>query len=170
MLQPNLVQVEFFHVVKRRVSLKSLYGEIKERLVDGGKIKTVVRFYDEGGELTRLARKTGVVDRKNDETVTLFPDATGLLLWILDIRSRWFARKSLELSKKRRRLAIKGLHRAAPSGQVMVEQEDRSFRFVHKNEIQELLEASLSSSDAWIFVFEHNDLGADENAPVAHAM
>lgn len=181
--QTNIVQAEFFHVGgKDTPSLKALFAECGERVADSLEltlqgyeahscIKTVVRFFDETGNLTKIAIKAERIKKRNKKLLDDFTGATGLQRWLLDIKSRWLAGKIIALSEEARMLASGYLCEAIrTSHEVAVECDDHSFRSIKGNEAHEIVESASNSRRVWLFVFRPNNLLADTNTLVACLM
>lgn len=167
---PNIVQAEFFHVGgKRIVTLTDLLKECWSRALDNALlvetgmepslsgIKTVVRFHDFSGAMTRLVQEYQQADTR----------AT-LIFEKFFSEPRWWKRKWLEYChtkcfRKARRLkrlcsqrVQNELLNRAPA-EIAVEYSDdtgRKFRMVRANEYHEIREAIRKSKNDWIFVFE----------------
>ena len=182
-MQHNIAQVEFFHVGgKDTPSLDVLFDECGERIADGlelvlqgceakSGIKTVVRFFDESGSLTKIALKAARLSRQDRALMNNFANAGGLRRWWLDIQSRRLAGQSIALKEKLRMLAAEQLREAiSASRDVAVECFDHSFRPMRREEAHELIVATEKAKSAWLFVFKPNDLLANKNTAVAHAM
>jgi hypothetical protein len=181
--QVNIVQAEFFHVGGGDTpSLEALFDECRERVKEGlelvlqgvesrPRIKTVVRFFDESGKLTRHALKAERLHKKDRQTLQAFIHAKGLRRWWLNRQSRRLAGQSLALKKEARLLAAEQLRFAIrKSREVAIERSDHSFRHARKDEVHELAESAQNSTGVWLFVFRPNHLLSDTNTSVACAM
>lgn len=179
----NIAQVEFFHVGGRHTtSLDALFDESGERIADGlefvlqegeakSGIKTVVRFYDESGALTRIARKAAELSSKNRALLNDFVKAGSLRRWWLDLQSCRLAGQSIALKEQVKLLAAEQLRKAViASRDVAVERSDHAFRPMRREEAHELIVAAEKAKGVWLFVFKPNDLLADKNTAVAHVM
>jgi hypothetical protein len=178
----NIVQAEFFHVGGGHSSLKDVIDDCKERIADGldlvmqggearSDIKTVVRFYDVGGVLTRLAQQAEVLKKRNRICMDSFVNATGLRRWWLDRQSRRFAGKILRLKDDvRTHTAVQLREVVQASLDVAVERGDHSFRLMRREESHEITIAAERAKSVWLFVFQPNDLLSDKNVMIANAM
>ncbi|HUO56461.1 MAG TPA: hypothetical protein VMU27_03445 [Candidatus Paceibacterota bacterium] len=181
--QENIVQAEFFHVGGGDTpSLEALFDQCRERVKEGlelelrgvesrSRIKTVVRFFDESGKLTKLAFKAERLHKKDNQVLQAFLKAKGLRRWWLNHQSRRLAGQTLALKEEARLLAAEHLRLAIrKSRDVAVEHSDHSFRLARKDETHELVESAYRSTGVWLFVFRPNHLLSDTNASVACAM
>lgn len=181
---PNIIQAEFFHVGGEGIfSLEALLAECCERSVDDlelalrgmkdrSSIKTVVRFSDVDGSVTAFAREFERISQLHEEAFSSFVEEDGFLrrAW-LGFRSRRLVGKIIRLRKRGVRLAAQRLDAVArASGEIAVELLDHSFRPARDDEIHELCEAAHKAIHVWLFIFEPNNLFADENEQVAHAV
>ncbi len=179
----NIAQAEFSHVGgNANASLESVIAECQERIADGVEmalngrsarsgIKTTVRFLDRSGGLTKLAKRSEALKRKRAALHYRFPKLTGIRRSCANIRSRHLEGKARRLRAEVHSVSIRELLSALMIGQtVAVEQPDRTFRLVRRDETYELMEAVARSQTAWLFVFAPNDLFADENVLIASAM
>lgn len=179
----NIVQAEFFHVGGTETpTFEALLEECRERVKEGlelvlrgheGRphIKTVVRFFDETGELTRLALKADQLKRRDKKILDGLVSSTGLRRWFLNLKSRRLAGQTLALQETARLLAAHRLRDAIKASRtVAVEKFDHSFRLVRKDELHELAESATNSRNVWLFVFRPNNLLSDTNTPVASVM
>jgi hypothetical protein len=170
-----IAQVEFLHLrVGEDATLGSLFVEAAARALEhmpdalaGSRerlgTKTVVRFYDERGELAELARRYRELSLRERIVMQTFPVATGVRRWRLNRESKRNAGESLSIraqvaSKGRRDLAD-ALKRGRPVG---IELADNTFRPVEKDEVHELLERAARAKGAQLFVFRPAELLATE--------
>ncbi|MGH2506305.1 MAG: hypothetical protein ACREGH_01530 [Minisyncoccia bacterium] len=181
--QANIVQAEFFHVGRGSTpSLEALLDECRERVKENlelvlqgvesrSGIKTVVRFFDESGKLTKLALKSEQLNKKDRQVLHDFINAKGLWRWWLNRQNRRLAGQSLVLKEKARLLGVEELRLAIrKSREVAVERPDHSFRLARKDESHELIESAQNSKGVWLFVFRPNNLLSDTNVSVVCAM
>ena len=167
----NIVQVEFFQVNVRAHSWGALMEDIKRRRADDAQLKITLRFFDEKNQLTSYVLKLKRLERWKQNLENQVVTTTGwrqeianslhhlLLGWIQYIKEECII------------LAAQQLHEVAEaSGQIAIEQWDRSFRLLQRNEIYETLTAIEKAKGAWVFVFEPNHLLSDQNVTVSYVM
>lgn len=185
-MSKNIVQAEFFHVdVIGAKSLDEVMKDCADRaresheLAQSGQewrsgVKTVVRFYDDTKELTRLAHSIVALKKEFEKAIEQAePYSWFAVLWALYFgskRSR-LARKLADTQEKARRITATRLYEALASGRpVALERVDHSFRPVRFDETHELTVSAARSKAVWLFIFTSNDLYADENTIVVSAM
>ena len=165
--QPNLVQAEFFHVGNEQ-KLTACREEFLRRKLEGSSFKTVIRFYDEGGAVTRFVQRESALQRQHLKVLKAFVRADELERIKLDPRRKWLENKTTTLPKEREMLAAQQLQLAIKrSERVAVECLDHSFRIAHRNELHELLEAVNKAVNVFLFVFEPNELLSNNNTSLA---
>ena len=168
----NIVQAEFFHVGKGAPSLQAVASECAERAIFGSPIKTVVRFLDVDGSMTRFALKFTEVEKKCRELAT---DSIGPG-YLQRMFARWkhhrLVSKKVAMMNERKPLALRQL--TALMGtfeQVAMEQRNHSFLLLRHDERHELLESARAAVDVWLFVFQpRKNLLADSNTLIARVM
>jgi len=169
--RPNIAQIEFFHTAIGAVSLDMFLGDMYERIVDGSRLKTAVRLLDEGNFITELAL---TIYQKQDCYSSLLEalfHSRGLRSRFLNFKFKRLAKKIQTLKEQALVVGVQQLDAAIhTSRQIAVELPDHRFRLAKPDEMHELLEAARRATGAWFFVFEPNDLLADKNTPVTHAM
>jgi hypothetical protein len=175
MSKQNLVQVEFFHpemyAVLKSLSLPTMIESSREHMARGKRIKTVVRFFDEGNVLTDFVVEFARCKKRKDELEETPVELSSL-------RGRWhfFRLKRMcgivcNQRKEGLRLATQELLAAAttPTGFV-VECPDGSFAPLFDYEAHPVLERVRDAVGVWIFIFKPNELRSVQNELVAHLM
>ncbi len=179
MLRRPIVEVEFFHVQGSGPDpLTSGLRECHERVAENLElsvrgvaartgIKTVIRYFDETGSLTRYAIQYQALRDTVDVQMTA-PFPKGLrgrfLSWRLSVKMR----QKETLRKEMFEIAIADIRKAAQStGAVAIEDRDGEFRMVVRDELHELLIAIAKAKDAWFTVFEPNHLFSKRNEQIA---
>lgn len=150
----NIVQAEFFHV--------------------GNKIKTNVRFYDDG-TITAFAKEVVRLERFERALAKAIVSARGIHLKLLNALHRRILKKRLDRTEGIALLVYRGLRAEVVAGaDIGYERIDRSFRPATSSEAQYLLQAAYIAArnerSTWVFVFEPNDLFADNNQSVVYVM
>lgn len=181
MIRRPIVQVEFFHTGKgENVTLESVERECDRRIADGleltlrgietrNGIKTVLRYFDESGRVTRHAVQYQAL-RKSIQRRQM---GYAPFWWrpIRDLRLSISYRQRDTLRKELRDFAIADIRKAARDTQgIAVERPDHSFRPASPSELHELIEGIKKSGDPWFFVFAPNHLLADSNRMLASVM
>ncbi len=167
----NIVQAEFFHITMLHTSWGAMFEECAERVVDGSPIKTVVRFHDNYGFVTKFVSEATALQRAHNKILDEFQEVGPIRRWFLDRKSRKLARKIIEAGNFARDLAAERVDKVInTNGEIAVECRDRSFRLARGEELYELCMATGKATGVWLFVFQPNDLLADINAPVGHFM
>ncbi|MDE1925451.1 MAG: hypothetical protein KGH79_04750 [Patescibacteria group bacterium] len=164
--QPNIVQAEFFHTAGAE-SLNELCLTIIGGLADGAPIKTVVRYYDDTGFITRCAlevdrlRIKALYEKKN------LPVRRGILALLVRFLV-WRAKVHQDRAEQiLQRILGSALQNAIRNASPMaVETADHRFRMAEPDELHELQEAARRSGKAWLFIFKNNDLLSDVNKGV----
>lgn len=178
--EPSVVQVEFFHVGGKQIhSLEDLFTEIASILGDNievsrktPSIKSVVRFRDHKGKLTKLAvayeKADGHYRKLRDRCLS--PECENR--WLVERLMRYTGRRRASLHKKITTLSIKDTVAAFDTNRPLaVETTGHRFRYLDDAERSELREAVQSASGSWLFVFEPNgNLLADKNCTRASVM
>lgn len=172
---PNIIQVEFFHVNTERASVYEVLAECHDRMADSLElacasdeidphIKTVVRFFDRDETLTHIIKEAENIKEHIQGVRNKIARLSGPRRLVLDMRLRWYIRKTLILNTSLRQLVVNNLRLVIQaSGKVSVETSDHSFRFVRPEERNDILESVAGSKTMWIFVFGHGDLLFDSN-------
>ena len=172
----NIVQAEFFHFSGE--SPEAIWWESYERLREGGRIKTVIRFYDEDGWVTDCVRrhaKLATTSRRFRLWISKLPRT------LLALRSRFTAgidqmdrsiqRRSTVASEEVKRTVIDHLQkRVSAHLPIAVEQRNSTFRLADRNELHDLVVTARASRGLWVFIFAPNDLLADNNTSVVSMM
>ncbi len=111
-MHPNIVQAEFFHIGgKENQQLGELMAEAQEWIqtavsailegvppsIVGARIKTVVRFFDEDGSLTRYVAEHTALEDAYDRLLMGFPEKSTSWWGI------WHRLRFLSVAKKKRR-------------------------------------------------------------------
>lgn len=160
----NIVQAEFFHLPEE-CSLEQVQRECAERAAEGSSIKTVVRFYDPGNDLTGFIQELRHIQDSFDEQHIKFQNAG----WV----TRFFL--SLHLLRLRRmirqtqgtlcgRLARELQLQARRKGPIAVfGANDPWFRLALPAELHELCISANRASHVWVFVFKSSELTSDRN-------
>ena len=167
----HIIQAEFFHVGGPKIEgFGDLFEEINGRMLYGAPIKTCVRFFDDTGFVTCVVTELAQLEKQNEELVTAFFEATGWRRKILSFRSGMLLRKVMAMEAQRKEIASKYLAVAAKASRpIAVEIHDHSYRPARRDEIVDLCQATLMTKNAWLFVYEPNDLLADKNKIVAQS-
>jgi hypothetical protein len=163
----NIVQLEFF--LHRARDIAGIYAEALARAKDGARIKLAVRIVDADGEIAAQAMEAVAgKDAFEDYIQYEYRELRAAWFW-----RRWrMARRRRMLGRKcaqaRARLVGTALdklgHAAHDGGSIAVEEDACApLRLARDDELHELLEAARRSRDAWVFVFEPNDILADSN-------
>lgn len=179
----NIIQAEFFHVGGEDInSLEDLSAELSERIADGlelvlqggesySSIKTVVRFFDRNGSVTRLTQKFERMNQRKEAVFKASMSANGLKQVWLNFQSRYYVNKAYSLRKQAEHLAVQEFITAIRKlNEIAVECVDHSFRHARSNEIHDLCERAQMATGIWLFIFKPNDLLADKNELVARVM
>lgn len=149
----NLVQVEFFAPLMGE-SLNEVLSLAFNRSLEGDRIKTVVRFHDSGGRLSKAVTRLTAEESKTEHITSAWDVFLSMWGW------SWIDRL-----KRRRihtlRLAKDLLKQAVDANQVYVENPDWTFRPIERNEAHEIVEKVSFSWAAWYFIFAPGDLGTD---------
>lgn len=177
----NLLQYEFFHVGGEGVTLEKVLAEATERTADnlalavagddtGPGIKTVLRIYDTGGQVTHWAKLIQDLEAKREVHFNA-PRSKSI--------SNWYARWQIDRINKRieqcKRLivnyCIEHLDKSF-KGEWRVAREtwDHDFRPARRSEYTDLQLAASVAKSFWLFVFEPNDLLAKKNQEVVYVM
>lgn len=184
---PNIVQAEFFHIGGREdQSLEDMMREARERIhvavseildgvppsISGSRIKTAVRFFDGDGSITRYIAASEKLESRYDKLLVGFPEDTsnwqGMWYRLRFIR---LAGRKMRHEKMRHEVVLRALE-VAVRGQQLVALEDweRNFRPLERNEEHELLEAVRSSHNLILFLFRPNDLLSDTQVGMGSAL
>jgi hypothetical protein len=180
---PNLAQVEFHHVGRKQnptsLEIASATGELIESLLSSlatGKVpstrsKTVVRFFDTTGELTKVALESTKLVNEDANLTDAYRMASPPGKVMISKRGQKVAGARLLLMKTCGQIAIREFRNTVKSAQeIAVENPDHTFRLAEHNELHELVEAATGAYSVWLFVFEPNDLLSLKNKSVASAM
>ena len=187
MQKPNIVQAEFFHVGgEPGMSFNAFLGQVQERILDGFSdlragmnpadvrigIKTCVRFYDYTGAVTREVAREQKAREYLDRTLKEPGEQMSLIRrYLLYRRVKRLLKEASPYTRLSHALCTKALAAALrKQNPVVIETWDHRFRPLKREEAHEVLEGIRRSKHSWIFCFEHNDLLADENKSVAHAI
>lgn len=160
----NIVQAEFFHLPSEG-SLEDVQRECAERAVEGSSIKTVVRFYDYGNDLTGFIQELRRIQDSFDEQHLKFQDAgrvTRFLLSFQLIRLRRMIRRTRGALCGRLARELQGQARRKRPIAVLGA-NDPWFRLALRAELHELCISANRASHVWVFVFTSNDLISDRN-------
>ena len=159
--RPNIIQIEF--QIAPFESFEALQAECLERLVEGGRSKTVVRFFDLDGSITRLVRRLSNLSQARERNLELFHNERGLMRAYRNWQSKKLAGKELDFTAHACCIAQKRLRIAFEAGErVLIEPGSlSSFRSVRRDEEHELLETISRPEGAWFYVFPFGELGAD---------
>jgi flagellar assembly factor FliW len=145
--------------------------ECEERLRQGSRVKTVVRFEDQSGILTGMAKMAMRMDLKDRVILTRLVDSQGWRRSLINLRSIIIANKKLSLAKQitctAAHLLAEELRAKRP---VAIEEMKRDFRLVQPQEVHELIEAANAANSVYLFVFQPADLLSDRTVSVAYAM
>ncbi len=170
-----LIQAEFFHVGNNTTgALGKVLEECIERTLEGSRIKTVVRFFDDSGTLAQFIIQSKVLD---DEYIRLLDE-----LEKATDQQRQEIYSKLERVARRKRLADLPAQRLSKKldsmrlitrlgCEIAVERPpDHHFELARGDELHELFEAASCAKSIWLFAFEGTDLLADKLKSVAYAM
>lgn len=179
-----LVQAEFFNVGNTNSpTLERLLQECDERIAEGlplallsknrTSIKTVVRFFDNSGEITELALRARGLENKYERILDLlFIGGTSRLY-------AWWTHLRLDLLQRQKTAAERALHTRTrellhaairQSRGIAVEKSDHHFRMLRDDERHELLESTTQEKPTWVFVFHPNHLLSDQNKLIVSVM
>ncbi|PCH92051.1 hypothetical protein COB80_00905 [Candidatus Kaiserbacteria bacterium] len=159
---PNIVQVEFFHVVSESKSVEKIFSESTQRTLDAYPIKTVVRFYDPEGRMDGKIIKCESLHKWCEKLAKEITDTSGLWRSVLNMAHRHYSKKYLRVKTSFLLLAIsEAREKILSSMDIVVEQSDHSFRKIQDDESHEILERIERSKRVWLFLFKSNDLLGD---------
>lgn len=165
----NIVQAEFFHTDAE--SLNAVVAQCVERITDGSPIKTVVRFFDDDGAMTKQVLKLENLMKRRTALNTVIFNSQGIWQRIQEVRYQRLGRKINKNKKSAQLLATAKLEMfARASRPIAIEHGEHRFRIAYRDETHEILESARAATDVWFFVFRPNFLLADTNNPVASAL
>lgn len=178
----NILQYEFFHIGGKTVSsFDEVLKECSERTAEnlllamagddtGPGIKTVVRIYDADGQVTRLTQRVNELEALNEKYCNA-PRSNPF--------SNWYARWQIERLNRHMDNVKKSIvdyfigyigKSFNDERSVAKETWNNAFRPLRRDEYIELHHVAISTKNLWLFVFEPNDLLADENKLVTSIM
>jgi hypothetical protein len=159
-----IVQAEFFHWSEANsVSFVEVYSEFMGRAIDGSPFKTTLRFYDDGETVLHHLLREAELGELKARLATPHP--------IKGIRGFWLNRRRRQVSKELRRLRERRVGLLAEQVKeamrdkltiMIMNPDDHSFRLLKPNERHEVLEAIRKSPAAWVFLYDYNDLAAED--------
>ena len=165
----NIVQAEFFHVAVS--SFEELEEDCARRIAEGSRIKTVVRFYDEDGQITKHVQLLKKTEKEFNRLRASFQTAGWLQRQFLRIKlnliSKWLWPLKGALVPL---LSNKFVAAVRTRSQVAVECDDCSFRDAFSEELHELRESVRTSRNAWVFIFPPDRLTAQASSLILSAM
>ena len=173
----NIVQLEFFHAGNPDTDSLEEFQDGLELALAGVKpranIKTVVRFYDHNGAMSRFV--ASVERLRRTQALYYLRAAAGAGGFLNNFLSKRNARKRIRAQERaldiaRHHFAQAMRHWQIYGASLAIEQYDHRFRPIRGAELSEALEAVDRSHGVWIFIFKHNDLYADTNKLIAHTM
>jgi hypothetical protein len=175
----NLVQVEFFHV--QGETLEDVFSQCAEKVADGlelvlqglsasNGIKTVVRFFDDG-PMTEFVQLSSTTEKRKEELIALYQQTRGLRRVLTRIQLRTVILSRNMQTKRRVGIAAYWLQQAIEKrSPIAIEIEEHRFREARPDELHELYESAKAAKNAWIFVFEPNQLLSDKNKYITYIM
>ena len=165
----NIVQAEFFHAVGN--SIDEVMEDCARRIVEDSKIKTVVRFYDQGNRITRHIQEMKNLDAEFTELHLGFQGAGWFQRSRMRGRIRSLSKQSALLNDVLAPLLVERLAEVIHAkGELAVECSDYSFRKVFPEELHELYESAKASPRAWAFIFGPGSLVAHNKRLIVSAM
>lgn len=175
-----LIQAEFFHVGGPNTkSLEELLEECRKRTADvllpqddigHSRIKTVIRFFDESEELTKLVLRAAELQKRRIDLIGT--TGTNLLrCWLLSKEYRRLLAQWSSMVEQIQKRAVQCADNALTSSRaVAIERLNHSFRLIRPDEAHEVSEKIRNSKDVWLFVFEPNELLSEANTPIGSYM
>jgi hypothetical protein len=180
----NILQFEFSHVNGEETkTLDNVLMQCLERTIDvlelrlgggvpiGSGIKTGIRIYDSGEQVTNVACRVKALEALCEKMVWKEVRPVSLVGCFNRFRLDRITHK-IEISKSSiHEYAAEYLNRALHEPlNIGIEKNDHSFRPARNEEIHELIEAAKRAKSFWLFVFEPNDLLADVNKGIVSLM
>jgi hypothetical protein len=164
-----LIQAEFFPCEK--IPLDEISQDILQRVMDGVRPKTVIRFFDRGGRLSEFVHACEVLKVQIAQKCDAIDSAVGLNRWLLSHQIASLVRKRTRLEIKRIPLALDGLRQEIRNGSPIGFEPyaGAAFRLLERNELHETVERITLSSHAWIWVFEAGPILADAPGKALYA-
>ncbi len=159
----HVIQAEFFHVGGRDATLESVQEECLDRIAEGSRIKTTVRFYDHDDMVVSLVRnllrERDLLGKLDAKSVSV---RMSLHRLVLSIRRKLCVERIQKLENDRlRRVRAVLASKLAHGSSFAIENPDRSFRMVRPPERHEYLEATQRATGVWIFVFPGGNIVCD---------
>jgi len=167
-----ILQYEFFLV---NGPLTDIAVESQNRLDDnlllilsgekpGFGIKCTIRAYDHDHMVTQWAQELSELKKERDDLLNSFNKKNLIQKWLLHKRLDQIKVKSHDLEEFIRLYALDYIDRAFNrSVNIALENLDRSFSTIPRDDLHELKEAVSSARMYWLFVFKPNKLLADKN-------
>ncbi len=169
-----IVQAEFFHITNFKLaSLDEVFNECVERVYENSRVKTTLRFYDDGEVLQRVAKEARLerLDSEFDKRAERNRQRKGIFRLLHTMRHVSVMKKMQKLRESRVAFMADQVAEVFEDKRaILIEDLDRSFRLLRLDEQHEVLEAIRQSPAVWIFLFDHNDLAADKQKILGSSM
>lgn len=180
--QYNVLQYEFFHVGGKSIrssedgiakcfeqTTTNLARAIAGEDIRSG-IKTVVRIYDIDGQVTHWVKQTKYLEAQREFYLNT-PSSNIFTDWFV----KWQIKQLNQGLNTARKSVVEYFTEYIDksfNGEEGVAKEtlDHAFRSAKQEEYIELQQSAIMSKGLWLFIFEPNDLLADENISVVHMM